>query len=74
LTACKLCKRESAPKSTLCKYHLSAKRNLESAYEEWSKAYGGITWKDYLQRVGRNAETGQWAKEVAELISEDSEG
>ena len=72
MTACRLCKRECAPSSTLCKYHLAAKRSVESAYTQWKEAYGGITWKDYLQRVSQDAETGLWAKEVAELLSKES--
>ena len=72
MTTCRLCKRECAPSSTLCKYHLAAKRSVESAYTQWNEAYGGITWKDYLQKVSQNAETGLWAKEVAELLSKES--
>ena len=71
MTACRLCKRECAPSSTLCKNHLAAKLNLESGYRQWSDAYGTITWKEYLKKVGRLAETGQWAKEVAELLSKE---
>ena len=72
MTTCRLCKRDSAPSSALCKYHLMAKRNIESGYKQWSDAYGAIAWKEYLQKIGRNAETGQWAKEVAELLSKDT--
>jgi hypothetical protein len=49
-----------------------AKRNVESAYRRWSEAYGPITMKEYLQKIGHNAETGLWAKEVAELMSKES--
>ena len=42
MAACRLCKRECAPSSTLCKYHLAAKRGVESAYAKWNEAYGGI--------------------------------
>lgn len=72
MTACRLCRRECAPSSTLCKYHLAAKRSVESAYRRWNEAYGGIAWKDYLQKVSQNTETGLWAKEVAELLSKES--
>jgi len=71
MTVCRLCRRERAPSSTLCKYHLAAKRGVESAYKRWNEAYGGIGWKDYLQKVCQNAETGLWAKEVAELLSRE---
>lgn len=72
MTACRLCKRECAPSSTFCKYHLAAKRSVESAYKVWNEAYGGVDWKEYLRRIGQNAETGQWAKEVAELLSKEA--
>ncbi len=68
---CRLCKRECAPSSDLCEYHLAAKRNLESGYARWKEAFGGMTWGEYLDRIRRSAETGQWAKEVAEMLSED---
>jgi hypothetical protein len=70
---CRLCKRERAPSSTLCKYHLAAKRNVESAYKQWSEAYGGMTWKEYLQKIAQIAGTGQWAKEVAMMMSKEPE-
>jgi hypothetical protein len=72
MAACRLCKRERAPSSELCAYHLRAKTNLESGYKQWADAYGGITWKQYLQKVGSNADTGQWAKEVADLLLDES--
>jgi len=72
MTACRLCRRECAPSSTLCKYHLAAKRSVESAYRQWNEAYGGIAWKEYLRKVSQDAETGLWAKEVAELLSKEA--
>jgi len=71
MTTCRLCKRECAASSDLCGYHLNAKRNVQSGYERWSEAYGNITWKEYLQKLQQSAETGQWAKEVAELLSKE---
>lgn len=63
---CLLCNREAA--AELCRYHSWAKERVESAYGLWVKAYGTMDWKSYLDRVITNAETGQWAKEVAELL------
>jgi len=54
--------------SDLCRYHQAAKESAEAAYPLWVKAYGGIEWKDYLHNVKHNFETGQWAKEIAELL------
>jgi hypothetical protein len=63
---CLLCKRESG--SELCKYHQTARENVELAYRRWVDAYGSIGWKTYLDRVITNSQTGQWAKEVARLL------
>jgi nucleoid DNA-binding protein len=72
MKSCRLCKRDCAPSSTLCKYHLTAKRNIESGYKVWREAYGDFTMKEYLQKIGRTPETGEWAKEVAELMSRET--
>jgi hypothetical protein len=63
---CKLCSRRAA--ADLCRYHQEAKERVESTYGLWVRAYGSIDWKTYLDRVITNDETGQWAKEVAELL------
>lgn len=64
---CLLCSRETD--DDLCRYHAGARKNLESAYAEWVKAYGSLEWKAYLDRVITNDQTGQWAKEVAQLLA-----
>lgn len=63
---CLLCGRQASV--DLCKYHQAARERLESTYGLWVEAYGTIGWKGYLDRVITNAQTGQWAKEVAELL------
>ena len=63
---CPVCGRESS--NEFCSYHLAAKEKIESAYPRWVKAYGRIEWKEYLGRVNRNVQTGQWAKEIAEYL------
>ncbi len=69
---CRLCKRECAPSSDLCGYHLAAKRNLESGYTRWKEAFGGMAWREYLDRILQSAETGQWVREVAEMLSKET--
>jgi hypothetical protein len=64
---CRLCSREATDE--LCRYHERAKERVQSAYRGWARAYGGMDWKVYLDRVITNGETGQWAKEVAELLA-----
>lgn len=63
---CPLCGREAV--SDLCLYHAAAKEKVQAAYLLWVKAYGRIEWEDYLDNVKRNPQTGQWAKEIAELL------
>lgn len=63
---CQLCGRDAA--GDLCLYHLEAKEKVEAAYPLWVKAYGEIGWRDYLDNVKRNVQTGQWAKEIAEFL------
>jgi len=63
---CSLCGREG--NSSLCPYHQAAKEKVQANYQLWVKAYGRVDWKDYLDNVKRNVQTGQWAKEVAELL------
>ncbi len=63
---CPICGREAV--ADLCSYHLAAKEKVEAAYSLWMKAYGGMEWKEFLDNVKRNAQTGQWSKEVAEFL------
>ncbi len=72
MTSCRLCKRESAQSSALCKFHSTAKKNLESGYSRWKEAYGSLTMKEYLKRIGRSKESGRWVREVAELLIRES--
>ena len=65
---CCICGREAA--TDLCSYHAQAEKEVRSTYPLWVKAYGSIEWKDFLDNVKRNPQTGQWAKEIAELLKE----
>ena len=63
---CLICGREAV--SDLCTYHTEARDKVKGAYPLWVKAYGRMEWKDYLDNVKRNVQTGQWAKEIAEFL------
>ena len=63
---CSICMREAV--ADLCRYHAEAKEKVRAAYPFWVKAYGSIEWQDFLDNVKRNPQTGQWAKEIAELL------
>jgi hypothetical protein len=63
---CRLCGREAV--AELCAYHEAARERVKAAYPRWVRAYGRIEWKEYLDNVKRNVQTGQWAKEIAEFL------
>jgi hypothetical protein len=63
---CGVCERMAV--TGLCIYHQTAKARLEATYPLWVKAYGKIEWKEYLDNVKRNPQTGQWAKETAGFL------
>ena len=63
---CQICGR--AATGGLCRHHEAAKEKVQAAYPLWDRAYGRIGWKDYLDSVKRNPQTGQWAKEIAEFL------
>jgi hypothetical protein len=63
---CALCGRTAV--TEFCMYHQAAKEKVEAAFLLWKEAYGTIEWKDYLDRVIYNPQTGQWSKEIAEML------
>ena len=65
---CPICGRKAAEE--LCPYHMEARERVRSAYPLWVRGYGRIEWKDYLDSVKRNAQTGQWAREIAEFLGD----
>ncbi|MGD0637299.1 MAG: hypothetical protein ABSA72_04595 [Nitrososphaerales archaeon] len=64
---CKLCRREAEEDGDLCRYHSAARNALKKGHEVWDRAYSGLSWRDYLNRVKALDETGQWIKEVITL-------
>jgi len=65
---CRLCERAGAPE--FCAYHQAAKEEVERAYPLWVRAYGAMEWKDYLDNIKHNTQTGEWAREIADLLGE----
>ncbi len=63
---CSVCARDGP--SDLCANHAAAKESLQAAYPLWVKAFGRMEWSEYLDNVKRNVQTGQWVKEIAELL------
>ena len=60
---CKICERE-AIETGLCTYHKLAEERLRVSFEGWSRAYGTISWAQYLKKIGKLPDVGIWVKEV----------
>lgn len=67
---CLACNREAV--DDVCRFHSAARERVRAAYPLWKRAYGKIDWEDYLDNIKRNPQTGQWAKEVADLMRRDT--
>ena len=66
---CEVCK-STIEKGSYCDAHNIAKKNLEDRFKDWQKAYGKLTWKEYLTRMVDDHEIpiGNWAREVADYL------
>jgi hypothetical protein len=47
-----------------CLYHNQAYDNLIKHYKIWNKAFGGLSWTNYMNKLLELKETGTWVKEV----------
>jgi hypothetical protein len=47
-----------------CNYHNEAFNNIKRHYQLWVSAYGLLSWNDYLDKLLKMNETGNWIKEV----------
>jgi len=70
---CPICSGEIQDNLKLCPDHRLALKNMVRAYNEWDKAYGGISKQDYLERILNRKETGKFALEVAKFLLDDSD-
>jgi len=52
----------------LCRNHYKALLNLRETYWEWVKAFGKLSFHEYLQKISRLSISGKWVREVAESI------
>lgn len=66
-TRCKVCSKNSVVNG-FCQYHHKAYENLLAGYTYWKKAYGGLSWKDYIDKIKENEFTGIWVKEVIRAL------
>ena len=64
---CKICKRDYE-EGEFCEYHEIANKNIKANYDYWNKAYGGITFEEYLKRISEHKSSGKWVREVARFL------
>jgi hypothetical protein len=70
---CAVCYREVVAKDKkFCIYHSQAHASLNKQYDAWVKAYGGISWEDYLKKLLTLDQTGSWVKDVINLEQKES--
>jgi hypothetical protein len=70
---CAVCYREVVAKGKkFCIYHSQAYDSLKKQYDAWVKAYGGISWDDYLKKLLTLDQTGSWVKDVINLELKES--
>ncbi|MCS7138925.1 MAG: hypothetical protein NZ873_02585 [Crenarchaeota archaeon] len=67
---CVICNRiiEGSPKIPFCSLHTRAYSNLIAKYGEWKNAYGDLSPREFLDRIGSNEYSGRWVKEVVNAI------
>ena len=64
---CKICERDIED-GEFCENHELANKNIKSNYEYWNKAYGGLTFIEYLERISEHKNSGKWVREVAKYL------
>ncbi len=63
---CSACSRKAST-DKYCDYHAQSFKSLKEHYNQWVKAYGTISWSDYLTKLVKLNETGIWVKEVVSV-------
>ena len=61
---CAACSRKALQGNKYCTHHAQAHTRLADHYKAWAGAYGGISWGDFMARLSKMEETGDWVKEV----------
>ncbi len=65
---CPICRtKKQAASEKYCSNHKTAKNKLQRGYESWLKAYGVLSWDDFLQKLLNLTDiVGTLIKDVAE--------
>jgi hypothetical protein len=70
---CAACYRQVVAKEKkYCIYHTQAYDSLQKQYTAWVNAYGGISQKDYMNKLLSLDETGSWVKDVINIELRES--
>jgi hypothetical protein len=70
---CAACHRQVVVKGKkYCIYHTQAYDSLQKQYTAWVNAYGGISQKDYMNKLLSLDETGSWVKDVINIELRES--
>ena len=66
---CVICQ-STIEKGQYCDAHQIAHDNLKKKFPDWQKAYGKLTWKEYLTKMSEDEDipVGDWAREVADYL------
>ena len=65
---CAACYRQVVAKGKkYCIYHAQAYHSLHKQYTAWVNAYGGLSKKDYMEKLWSLDETGSWVKDVINI-------
>ena len=68
---CLLCDR-NAVNDNYCRFHMKAYERILDNYVQWKRA-SEVDWKEYLREIVMNPLAGQWAKEVAQHLTQTGE-
>jgi hypothetical protein len=65
---CPICKRiKNDSQNKYCKNHNEAKKLLKQGYESWLKAYGSLSWDQFLKKLlDLEGLVGDFIKEIVE--------
>jgi len=66
---CPVCEKEPVETSGLCRHHELARISILAAYQKWIIAYGSMDWINYLHKIEKLEESGEWTKEVARHLA-----
>lgn len=71
-TKCIICFRRTST-SRYCHFHDTARSLLTSHYSNWLKAYGTISWGEFLLHLRNLDQKGKWIAEAIQSELNDSE-